>query len=370
MKRIIDSAFRAGTKDTSKLEEIKKIVDFYSRFADIDAEEELRSILEKKRLFKVARIVNKRLDINQLRSIVDGDSVIASYDDALLLDERGCFNLSRSSEFTTGKLYILSFPSYLVIKALLLDDVEYALDVCAAPGGKGLFLYDRLERRRPVILNEPSSARRRKMLELLKLYGAEELALLSIDGARLCRFVRNEIPLILADVPCSGEAHILSSPKRLRSWSPRQTKVLSTRQFAILSSAIYAIKVGAAVLYTTCTMSPYENEYVIERVFDKFKDAVELDELNLPEIPFAADLRPLSGYDRRLLRFRASEFGLPFFAALIRKKKELFPQRPAIRVPVEMDGRVVSIGRRRYALPQDWPALPALPYVSLGFPLR
>ncbi len=344
-------------------EEISQIIKFYLQFPELDAEKEVMSILNEKKL-KVARIIYNRFSTEGLGKLISNK--IIEYDDGVVIETKEAEKLSRTKEFLEGKFYILSFPSYLVIKSIPIDDVEYGLDLCASPGGKGLHLYDRFDRKRPVIMNEPSANRRKKMMSVLKLYGADNLPIMGIDGGRLCRFVCNRIPVIIADVPCTGDEHILANPKRLKEWKPRQSEILSKRQFAILSSAFYAIREGGFVLYSTCTISPIENEYVISRLLEKFADSAEIVNIKLHKLPFQANLRPIGNVSANVLRFRAKDFGTPFFAALIRKTKEIYPKRKPNPYPVYYrDGRLI-VGKREFSVPNSWNVLPELPYVSVG----
>ncbi|MES3036919.1 MAG: hypothetical protein V4736_03350, partial [Bdellovibrionota bacterium] len=68
-------------------------------------------------------------------------------------------SISRSPE---GLLdyYILDPASVLTARALPLDGVEKVLDLCAAPGGKSLILFERLGKDGEMWANEFSSGRR------------------------------------------------------------------------------------------------------------------------------------------------------------------------------------------------------------------
>ena len=86
---------------------------------------------------------------------------------------------------------------------------------------------------------------------------------------------------VLADVPCSAEAHLLRRPQELERWSPARVKSLALRQFAILVSGLDALKIGGELLYSTCSIAPEENDGVIAKLLKKRPHAVVL-------IPFAS----------------------------------------------------------------------------------
>ncbi len=103
----------------------------------------------------------------------------------------------------------------------------------------------------------------------------------------------NTFDKILLDAPCSGEQHLLHSTKELDKWSIKRTKRLSQAQYGLLCSAILALKENGQVLYSTCSLSPMENDQVIERFLEKKGNTAVLD---LPNIELEAIERTKYGY--------------------------------------------------------------------------
>jgi len=382
--------------------------------------EQLRRLRERSGL-KIARAVPGRFDRARLWRLVEELKLIVGraqrefaprpvYDDAVLIDTELAGRLSEQRVLDEGGVYIQAAPSYLVIRHLQgvspesmnggesaegggptasqIEEASYALDLCASPGGKALHVYDRFERRRPVIANEYSQARRMRLVSVLRTYGAEALPMVGIDAGTVCRFAVNEIPLIVLDAPCSGEAHLVRNAKALSQWRPRQTQMLALRQRGMASSAVHALKPGGILLYSTCTISPFENELMVDDLLKRFGDAIEpipwpkgvIDEFaNDP-----ADLEVLSEVegkqiDERIVRcawrFWPAALGEPFFAVQIRKVKPTQPKREAKPVPIgyphhksKQARRPVRVGPagREYAVPSEWPELPGLPYLRMG----
>jgi 16S rRNA C967 or C1407 C5-methylase (RsmB/RsmF family) len=374
--------------------------EFYRSLLGPEADRQIQSLLAGPAV-KVARAIPSRFHVAGLRSLAhelqlslpkaEGAAVEPKdfLDDAVLVSNALAGRLSQCTAFDEGKFYLQSVPSYLVIKFLPLDGVEYVLDMCASPGGKALHGYDRMDRRRPVIVNEPAGARRMRLASVLKLYGADELPVLGIDGGLLCHFVINTIPLIVLDAPCSGEAHVLSHPQRRKEWTPRQTKMLAQRQLSLAGAAVHALRPNGILLYSTCALSPYENELLIHELLSRFEDALEpvpwpVGDLG-SQISMEANILPLTGIpgmkvDPRIpqlgWRFRPADFGEPFFAVLLKKTRPTEPRRPVEPYPVEYQRRgrgssptaIVKVGpgRREFMVPATWPELPPLPYLRIG----
>jgi len=74
---------------------------------------------------------------------------------------------------------------------------------------------------------------------------------------------------ILADVPCSGDGTCRKNPGVWKDWSPGNGLGLFVTQVRILVRALQMLKVGGRVVYSTCSMSPVENEAVVASAIDR-----------------------------------------------------------------------------------------------------
>ena len=104
----------------------------------------------------------------------------------------------------------------------------------------------------------------------------ENITVTCSDGAVWCKTKSNCFDRILLDAPCSSERHVLQDEKYLAQWSPARIKTLSMEQWALLSSAYRMLKDNGILLYSTCALAPKENDEVIERLFKKFDNCVNL----------------------------------------------------------------------------------------------
>jgi 5-methylcytosine rRNA methyltransferase NSUN4 len=180
--------------------------------------------------------------------------------------------------------YLMDPASVHVAQALEIQTGETVLDMCAAPGGKSLVLLRESQGKIHLRLNDLSVAR----VERLKRVLQEHLPADIYKTVRISRGDAISIGIrspshfdrILLDAPCSGERHLLNSPKHLQEWTLSRSKNLARRQYGLLCSAALALKPGGRLVYSTCTLNKIENEDVIER-FMKRKPG-ELAWLNAP----------------------------------------------------------------------------------------
>lgn len=147
------------------------------------------------------------------------------------------------------------------------------LDLCAAPGGKSLILAESLPAGGRLTCNEMSDRRRARLRAVLEDYLPSEV-LQSVkvtghDGARWCLHETEVFDAVLVDAPCSGERHLLDDPEELGNWSPARSKNLAVRQYSLVASAHAVLKTGGIMAYSTCSISPSENDGVIARLLKK-----------------------------------------------------------------------------------------------------
>ncbi|HOX33964.1 MAG TPA: 16S rRNA methyltransferase [Spirochaetales bacterium] len=160
------------------------------------------------------------------------------------------------------------------------------LDACAAPGGKSLVLASRLPPGSRLVANELSADRRRRLAAVLDRHLPPELRarvdIRGSDAAALCRRLPAAFGAILLDAPCSSERHVLADPAALAEWSPARTRNLAARQWALLSSAFIMLAPGGCLVYSTCSLSPEENEQVAARLAAKAGAEAVFEELREP----------------------------------------------------------------------------------------
>lgn len=191
-------------------------------------------------------------------------------------------SLQKTEVYKKGHIYVQNLSS--MIPALILEpqDQDKVLDLCAAPGAKTTQIAS-LAPGAEITAIEKIRTRYYKLLANLKNQGAENVKTLVIDAI----WVRKKFPeyfdKILADVPCSAEGRFLvTDPKTFKYWKQRKVKEMMHKQKKLLHSAFLALSIGGTLVYSTCTLSPEENEAVIDWLLNKFKGSVELAPIKLP----------------------------------------------------------------------------------------
>lgn len=213
--------------------------------------------------------------------------------------------------------YLLDPASILAAALCEVQEGDDVLDLCAAPGGKSLMLAERIGESGALTCNELSPQRRARLRAVLEDYIPESLRgrvkVTGHDGSRWCLHETEAFDRILLDAPCSGERHLLVNAEEMALWSPARSKNLAVRQYALLASALAVVRRGGRIVYSTCSISPLENDAVIARLLKKREGEARV-------------IRPeLRGFDF----VEKSEFGYvilpdrsgygPFYAAVIER---------------------------------------------------
>lgn len=182
------------------------------------------------------------------------------------------------------KFYAMDAASIFAATLLDIKENDDVLDMCAAPGGKSLILLEKISSGQ-LTVNEFSMNRRSKLKNVLREYAPEDklnhVTVKGLDAALYGIKMPNAFDAILLDAPCSGEKHLVQTPKELEKWSLKRSKRLAAQQFSMLCSALLSLKSGGSLIYSTCSISPLENDQNIQKLIDKKGDQFELD---LPEI--------------------------------------------------------------------------------------
>ena len=172
-----------------------------------------------------------------------------------------------------SEFYTMDPASIYVAQALDVQPEDLVLDMCAAPGGKTLILAEALKSTGILTSNEFSNTRRERLLRVVREYIPyplrQNIFVTGKDGNMFGKNFSETFDKILADVPCSGERHLLENKDEFLKWTKRRSENLAVRQFSLLSSAYIACKTNGTIVYSTCSISPIENDHVIKKLIKR-----------------------------------------------------------------------------------------------------
>ncbi|MGB9707988.1 MAG: NOL1/NOP2/sun family putative RNA methylase [Candidatus Pacearchaeota archaeon] len=191
--------------------------------------------------------------------------------------------LGKCLEHQLGYYYAQELASMMPPFVLAPTKEDIVLDLCAAPGSKTTELAAMMENQGTIIANDSKIDRLTALNSNLERCGVTNVIITRMNGITLCKKLVKEgflFDKILADVPCSGEGTIRSSPGTLRMWNLNMIKGLAALQKKLIAAAIECLKPQGVLVYSTCTHAPEENELVIDFALKNFN--VKLEKVELP----------------------------------------------------------------------------------------
>ena len=182
--------------------------------------------------------------------------------DSILVEGLGG-DITEDKFFASGRMTIQSESAMLACRVLDPKPGMSILDACAAPGGKTAYICD-LAKRDCFVSAWDVHPHRVKLIEsTLSRLGVTGVKAFVKDASVHDESLENSFDAILLDVPCSGLGGGSKPDARLRR-TEESIEELSSLQLKILTACAPYLKVGACLVYSTCTLSRRENEGVIE----------------------------------------------------------------------------------------------------------
>lgn len=163
--------------------------------------------------------------------------------------------LPQCNSFQRGFFYVQDPGTLLAVNELDPQPGENILDLCAAPGGKTAYIAQRMQNRGRIAARDNQPERLRLLRENCVRLGITCVEFQ--DSGPQPPFDR-----ILVDAPCSNTG-VMRRRVDLR-WRIKAGELERLRQGqqALLEEAAPQLKAGGALVYSTCSLEPEENESV------------------------------------------------------------------------------------------------------------
>jgi 16S rRNA (cytosine967-C5)-methyltransferase len=180
----------------------------------------------------------------------------------------GQFDVHGSKLFKEGAIMPQSRASMLVARAVDPQPGERVLDLCAAPGAKTSHLAALIRNDGEVVAVEKHGGRANALAENCVRLGATCVSVREQDATD----VEGEFDRVLLDPPCSDLGTLQSRPDV--RWKKDEDVVarLAIEQRTLLDTAADHVRAGGTLVYSTCTISPDENERQIASFVERRGD--------------------------------------------------------------------------------------------------
>ncbi|MFX1357411.1 MAG: RsmB/NOP family class I SAM-dependent RNA methyltransferase [Promethearchaeota archaeon] len=174
-------------------------------------------------------------------------------------------NIGSLHEYLQGYYYLQNKASML--PAIVLDPKpkDIVIDMCAAPGSKATHLAQLMRNEGFLILIDFNKNRIPALEMNIRRLGIFNSIIMNYNAIDLPK-LNVKADKILLDAPCTGEGLIIQDPKRKTSKSMRDLEKMAYIQKKLLKAGLNSLKNGGYLLYSTCSIAPEENEFVINSV--------------------------------------------------------------------------------------------------------
>jgi 16S rRNA (cytosine967-C5)-methyltransferase len=234
--------------------------------------------------------------------------------EALVLDGR--WDVHGSELWRTGAVLAQSRGAMLSARALDPQAGERVLDLCAAPGGKTTHLAALMGGTGGIVAVERNSRRAEELRRTVARMGAECVHVVVGDATRPLGAAGSARPAgdraargssgggaarasaggeapeptgdglfdrVLVDPPCTGLGTLQARADLRWRVGPEDVAQLARTQAAILAAGAQVLRPGGVLVYSTCTISPTENERQISAFLESNPDfALDDQVLTLP----------------------------------------------------------------------------------------
>lgn len=157
-----------------------------------------------------------------------------------------------------------TLSSMMVVDCFDIKGNEQALDCCAAPGGKSVYLAEKLTNGQ--VYSWDIHPHR---VELIKKYAnrmkANNILAEVVDSQVYQEKYKEKFDLVLCDVPCSGTGTFYSKPDIFLNRKSGDIAELNELQYAIVSNCSKYLKRGAQLIYSTCSILKAENQGIMQK---------------------------------------------------------------------------------------------------------
>ncbi|KAF7414022.1 hypothetical protein HZH68_002511 [Vespula germanica] len=180
--------------------------------------------------------------------------------------------MGATPEYLAGHYIIQGASSFLPVMALDPKENERILDMCAAPGGKSSHIAALMKNTGILFSNDVNQERIKAIVGNFHRLGIVNSVICSYDGRKLSSIIKG-FDRVLLDAPCTGTGVVAKDPSVKTNKDEIDVQRCCTLQRELLLAAIDSVNArsesGGIIVYSTCSVLPEENEWIVDYALKK-----------------------------------------------------------------------------------------------------
>jgi 16S rRNA C967 or C1407 C5-methylase (RsmB/RsmF family)/NOL1/NOP2/fmu family ribosome biogenesis protein len=230
--------------------------------------------------------------------------------------------------------YYVQEASSMFLEQVLQQTVDLSkavkvLDLSAAPGGKSTHIQSLISKDSLLVSNEVIKSRANILRDNVVKWGSNNVVVTNNDPKVFGR-LGNYFDAVVVDAPCSGSGLFRREEQAIDQWSENNVQLCSQRQQRILADVWPTLKKDGVLIYSTCSYSEQEDEYILDWMMKAF--GAESCELSVDESWNIDKVRSASG----ALAYRFWPYKLKgegfFIGALRKTESQVGEQKDKVKV--------------------------------------
>ena len=278
-KYIDNDIYNTSMEKINKLSEDERLSILYSIDLDLvkllkKQYKDVESILKPTNVHtNTYRVNTLKISFDEINAILKKDNIEYSLDGVTLISKESLIN---HSLFNEGKIVAQDASSIKVAEVANPRKFDKVLDVCSAPGSKSMHLAALMKNTGEITSCDIYEHKLKLIEDNAKKLGVTNVKTMLSDGTTskydTC------FDLVVADVPCSGLGVISHKSDLKYNMTIAKIKEINDLQKKIINNVCNYVKVGGALVYSTCTINKDENENLIKEFLFKHKEFRKVEE--------------------------------------------------------------------------------------------
>jgi len=198
-------------------------------------------------------------------------------------------NITDWEYFNKGYFNIQDESAGIACRLLEVKPNMRVLDLCAAPGGKSVYLATLMNNEGEIVAVDKFGSRLKRLSGNLARLGVTNVKVVEADALS---YEDEPFDRVLLDAPCSGLGTLSKKPDIKWKRNLTELRNLTKLQYELLVKAASMLKAGGSLVYSTCTIEPEENQEIVKKFVNNNPNYI----FNKGNGCFAEDLRNKDGF--------------------------------------------------------------------------